>query len=84
MGIATRWSARAASSSGSPHASLPNSQAVGPASGGVVQPDLAGAVGGQHGQPGRPGGPDGGLGRRLDGDGRWNRLPTLARTVLGL
>ena len=51
IGIATRWSARAASSAGRPQASLPNSQAVGPASrsSAVVEVDLAGAVGGEHG-----------------------------------
>ena len=51
---------------------------------GVVEDDLAVAVGGEHREPGgrgarRP--------RRRVGStatGRWNRLPTLARTVLGL
>ena len=39
IGIETRWSASAASSSGRPCASLPNSHAVGPSNGCVVQAD---------------------------------------------
>ena len=63
IGIRTRWSASAATSSGSPQASLPNSQAVRPGEQpvvhGVVEVELAGPVGGEHGdargaQGGRP------------------------------
>ncbi len=70
IGIRTRWSARAASSAGSPHASLPKSQAIGPAriAAGVGQRELARPVRGQHDQPGRLRGDDRRRGVGLDAD----------------
>ena len=55
--MATRWSASAASSAGSPTPRCRTARRSGrPAVAGVVQVDLARAVGGQHGQPGGLGG----------------------------
>ena len=82
--MATRWSASAASSAGRPQASLPNSQAVGPASGASYEPHLAGAVGGQHGQPGVLRGAHRGLGGRLDGERQVEERPDAGPDRLGV
>ena len=74
------------SPAGRPQASLPNSQAVGPASSGSrPASSLAGAVGGQHGEPGRRGRRPArrAAGRRGPPAGGTGE-PALARTALPL
>src|SRR5580658_7670679 len=86
MGTATAWSARATRSAGSPHASLPNSQAVG-------RPSAPSDSSSSSSRPALPSAaricrpaPRSAAAACRSGDpattGRWNRLPAEARTHL--